>query len=94
MSSPSSLHAQRSTGAGAAAPARFRVARRTVTSLRAAFAAFAALPSCLSRVPVSCACLVCLLVRPFVRLRDAGSAHVAAHSCRAITIRCTSLVPS
>ncbi|OXI67902.1 hypothetical protein CFB81_25115 [Burkholderia sp. AU28863] len=51
MSSPSSLHAQRSTGAGAAAPAPFRVARRTVTSLRAAFAA---LPSCL---------LVCLLVR-------------------------------
>ncbi|ESS37070.1 hypothetical protein P355_1410 [Burkholderia cenocepacia KC-01] len=48
MSSPSSLHAQRSTGAGAAALARFRVARRTVTSLRAAFAA---LPSCLSRVP-------------------------------------------
>ncbi|AYQ41292.1 hypothetical protein CVS37_25175 [Burkholderia lata] len=39
----SSLHASRSTGACAAAHARFPVARRMVTSLRAAFTA---LPSC------------------------------------------------
>ncbi|OXI99416.1 hypothetical protein CFB48_29285 [Burkholderia sp. AU33647] len=39
----SSLHASRSTGACAAAHARLPLLRRTVTSLRAAFAA---LPSC------------------------------------------------
>ncbi|RQU14245.1 hypothetical protein DF153_23390 [Burkholderia cenocepacia] len=78
MSSPSSLHAQRSTGACAAAPAPFRVARRTVTSLRAAFAA---LPSCLPRVPAR-SIAWCRMER------------AATQSCRAITIRCTSLVPS
>ncbi|RQZ11496.1 hypothetical protein DIE15_26030 [Burkholderia sp. Bp9031] len=46
--SVSSLHALRSTGACAAAHARFPVARRTVTSLRAAFAA---LPSCHACLP-------------------------------------------